>query len=88
MRTKKIIVKGIGGRNISGTDLKNAIYSSLEVIGNTAREVFMDDLEKNGIEFENDKAYSLTEIEKILQDTFGSEGASLVADRIRKYLRT
>lgn len=80
-------MKGVGRGEINGAELRDAIYSALEVIGNTAREVFMDDLEKSGIEFRSDKTYSFAEIEKMLHDTFGTEGTSLVIGRIRKFLQ-
>lgn len=80
-------MKRVDKSGISGTELKDAIYSALEVVGNTAREVFMEDLERTGMRFENDKTYSFTEIERVLRDTFGGEGASLIVDRIRKYLQ-
>lgn len=72
---------------INGKDLRDAIYSALELAGDTAREIFMDDLRRNGIDFVSGKTYTLVELEKILQNTFGIDGASLVMDKIEKYLQ-
>lgn len=71
---------------VTSIRLRQAIEGLYEVLGRAMVDLLVVDLERQGIILGNDSAYSMARVEQALVNTFGSEGGTLLAEKIRKSL--
>jgi hypothetical protein len=71
---------------ISGLRLRQAFESLRKVLGRSIVDLLIYDLEKQGIALDKEEYYTLDQIRQVFEVTFGEDGASLLAEKLRKEL--
>lgn len=74
-------------RPIRGDILKKALDKLQLVIGTGMKDYLIEDIEHQGIVFDDEHYYEIEEIERRFVDIFGKDTAPLVVERIKKALR-
>ena len=67
---------------ISATRLRPAIVRALDVLGASALDHILYELEKNGVAFREGKSYTPYQIEQVMEALFGKEAAALIIERV------
>lgn len=63
-----------------------ALQGLNRVLGRSMVEMLIMDLERQGITLHGDEKYPMKQIERVLASTFGPEGGTLLAEKLRKAL--
>jgi hypothetical protein len=66
--------------------LKQALESLTKILGQSIVDLLIYDLERQGMRLGEDGYYTLDQIRQVFGETFGEDGASLLAERLRKEL--
>ena len=72
--------------SISSPRLLLALQGLNRILGHSMVEMLILDLERQGIMLHGNERYSIKQVEHALVSTFGSEGGTLLAEKLRKAL--
>ena len=68
-------------------DIIRKAFEELDLLGQSLKDVIIEEIERSGIVLDSKNYYSLGEIENRLQTLLGKEGAELLLKKMEKALR-